>query len=208
MLLFLATLGLAPVQHATPRILPAGSPLHQEPPTLLLFIKQHYLPLACTQMAFVRGTADVVSQHIQLLHDVTNENIWNLDVATMVAVTPSLFRAINMDHVSAMATTGFFVSGLGGALWLRHLEGALGPSREPRNVLYKTAADYLCWSPIVITLNIMLVQLLTGSDLEVALQTTMLGLPSLMVPGADGSTLPLAASLSFSLPSPGLTHPI
>ena len=100
-------------------------------------VEHHYLPLAACQMGIVRLASDCIGQ------------------ATNGA-------AFDTTHAFAMAFVGVTVSGTGGALWLRHLEGALGPSDGSTSmVLRKTAADYLCWAPVVNSANLVIVSLLT-----------------------------------------------
>lgn len=122
----------------------------------LRFVQQHYLPLACCQMAVVRGTADLICQAAQQ--------------------TP-----VDMAHVLAMAASGFVISGAGGALWLRHLEQSLGPCTERRNVLLKSGADFACWAPVVITSNLICVSLLTGHSLDSSFETAQVHLPPLLL---------------------------
>ena len=96
---------------------------------------EHFVPLAAAQMAVVRGAADLVGQH-------------------------SMHATLDPSHAAVMAVVGLGMSGCGGALWLRHLERALGPSDGPTKVLTKATADLLCWGPIVNSANLVLVPLL------------------------------------------------
>lgn len=119
--------------------------------------KTHYLPLAALQMGAVRLASDVVAQS-------------------------SHAGAFDPQHALAMACTGLCVSGIGGALWLRHLESALGSydGSQHRPVVAMALADLACWSPIANTANLMLVPLLTGHSYAAAVASAVAGLPSLM----------------------------
>mmetsp|Transcript_18754 Transcript_18754/g.60915 ORF Transcript_18754/g.60915 Transcript_18754/m.60915 type:complete len:204 (-) Transcript_18754:133-744(-) len=160
------SLSLAAVMKVAPAHVPlpsqslwsATSSAEAEPLTQrgLRFAREQYLPLACFQMALVRGTADIVCQSHQLL-------------------------PLNTAHVVAMAASGAVISGAGGALWLRHLERRLGPCRGPRNVLLKSGADFTCWAPTVITLNLLCVSLMTGHSLEDSFETAQIHLPQLLL---------------------------
>ena len=101
-----------------------------------LLTREHYLPVASLQMGVVRGTADLIGQHMH------GANV------------------IDGMHAGAMVITGLSISGAGGAAWLRHLERALGPSEgKAGGVLLKTVLDYVCWAPVVNTANLFTVSL-------------------------------------------------
>jgi hypothetical protein len=117
---------VAPTLQPLPRRLPPPPAPLDLRAHYLRVVEEHYVPLACTQMAVVRGVADLVSQHAQQV-------------------------PLDVTHVAAMAVSGFFISGAGGALWLRHLERAIGSCTRPRTVMMKSAMDFTCWAPIVST---------------------------------------------------------
>lgn len=102
---------------------------------------EHYILTAAVQMGAVRGSADVVAQ---LMH----KQSLSID-------------CIDGGHVAAMVLTGLTVSGIGGAVWLRHLEERLGATDGVGSLLRKCALDYVCWAPVVNSANLLLVSLLT-----------------------------------------------
>jgi len=144
MLAFVVSMGLGV---ALEPLRPAAAPLRPaSAPTLAAaelgaryrcFAADHFVPLAACQMGMVRGAADLVAQQHAMYHD-----------------------ALDISHAAVMATVGFFVSGCGGALWLRYLERKLGPCDGPGSVLAKSGADFLCFGPMVNTANLVLVPLL------------------------------------------------
>lgn len=127
-------------------------------------MRQHYLPLACCQMALVRGTTDVIGQCVQRADDAPLAALMSLDAS----------------HTLAMMTVGL-LSGGGGAIWLRHLESQLGSCTRPSSVAKKAALDFLCWGPTSITASLVLVPLLTGATLDASLASATEGLPLLML---------------------------
>ena len=102
------------------------------------FVREHYVATAAIQMGAVRGVADLVGQH---MHHA---------------------QTIDLVHLTAMVMAGVTVSGAGGALWLRHLEGKLGPTDGAPSVLRKSVLDYVCWAPVVNAANLYIVSLLTA----------------------------------------------
>lgn len=98
---------------------------------------EHYVATAAVQMGVVRGVADLVGQH---LHGA---------------------QSVDLVHLAAMVLAGVTISGAGGAVWLRHLEGQLGPTDGAPSVLRKSMLDYVCWAPVVNAANLCLVSLLT-----------------------------------------------
>ena len=98
---------------------------------------EHYVATAAVQMGVVRGVADLVGQH---LHGA---------------------QSVDLVHLAAMVLAGVTISGAGGAVWLRHLEGQLGPTDGAPSVLRKSVLDYVCWAPVVNAANLCLVSLLT-----------------------------------------------
>ena len=128
-----------PPAAVAPRLLPAPQPrLGLQP--VRRFVQEQHLLAAALQMGLVRGSADVIGQ---AMHG---------DVVDPV-------------HCLAMVLTGLTTSGVGGALWLRHLETSVGPCSVDDGmagcVLRKTALDFMCWSPSVISANLFFVSLLT-----------------------------------------------
>ena len=99
---------------------------------------EHYVATAAVQMGVVRGVADLVGQH---LHGA---------------------QSVDLVHLAAMVLAGVTISGAGGAVWLRHLEGQLGPTDGAPSVLRKSMLDYVCWAPVVNAANLCLVSLLTA----------------------------------------------
>ena len=83
-------------------------------------------------------------------------------------------------HAAAITLVGMCVSGAGGALWLRHLEGALGPTDGAAGALRKASCDYLCWAPMANTATLLLVPLLAGHGLDAAVANMQTNLPSIM----------------------------
>ena len=102
------------------------------------FVREHYIATAAIQMGAVRGVADLVGQH---MHHA---------------------QTIDLVHLAAMVVAGVTVSGAGGAMWLRHLEGRLGPTDGASSVLRKSVLDYVYWAPVVNAANLLLVSLLTA----------------------------------------------
>ena len=168
-----AALGV-PTQRAAPRLLPTRAAVSD---AYLSVAQNHYLPLAAAQFAIVRGTADVLAQQL--------------------AQQP---QPLDMTHACAMAATGLVVSGAGGATWLRYLEHALGSGTEPRRVMLKVFADLACWAPVVITLNLVSVSLLTGHTFDSALLTAQGNLPHLW--GLEGVIFTPYNVCQFSLIPP------
>ena len=84
-------------------------------------------------------------------------------------------------HAVAMAAIAAGVSGFGGAMWLRKLEGLYGTSTEPGVVARKTATDYVFWAPIANTAYLLGLPLLTGHGAEAALSTWQAGFVSVML---------------------------
>uniref|UniRef100_A0A6V4M0M4 Uncharacterized protein n=1 Tax=Prymnesium polylepis TaxID=72548 RepID=A0A6V4M0M4_9EUKA len=165
MLAFVVSMGLGV---ALEPLRPAAAPLRPaSAPTLAAaelgaryrcFAADHFVPLAACQMGMVRGAADLVAQQHAMYHD-----------------------ALDISHAAVMATVGFFVSGCGGALWLRYLERKLGPCDGPGSVLAKSGADFLCFGPMVNTANLVLVPLLLGQGLAASVLNASTGLPSIML---------------------------
>lgn len=127
---------------AAPRLRPPSVPLTPLAGVLLddyrAFVREHYVATAALQMGAVRGVADLVGQH---MHGA---------------------QTIDLVHLAAMVVAGLTVSGAGGALWLRHLEGALGQTDGAPSVLRKSVLDYVCWAPVVNAANLCIVSLLTA----------------------------------------------
>ena len=155
---------------------------------------KHYLPVAATQMCLMRSAADVTVQTVQQLRAAQHfapsvlERVGpymhrlGLGVASaethsfgaLGRVLPHLEHlpalSINSAHVAALAFTGLTISGCGGALWLEHLEKALGPSNGNREVIVKkSVADYCCWAPVTISANLFLVALMTGASVDASI---------------------------------------
>lgn len=87
--------------------------------------RENYILVACTQSALLRASSDAAAQ---LMRGVAIESL-------------------DIQHVAAMGTVGLLVSGLVGASWLKMLEGHLGSGTEPKDVVAKTAADYMLYAP-------------------------------------------------------------
>ena len=126
-----------PPAAVAPRLLPAPQPSLQR---VRSFVQEQHLLAAALQMGVVRGSADMIGQAIH-------------------------GDAVDPVHLLAMVLTGLTISGVGGALWLRHLETSVGPCSVDDGmagcVLRKTALDFMCWSPCVISANLFFVSLLT-----------------------------------------------
>lgn len=116
----------------------------------------HYLPMAATQSGLLRGAADGVGQ--ALTHG-----------------------SVDPVHVGIVATIGFIISGLGGAIWLRHLDSKLGSGTHNTLVLRKTLTDYTCWAPVANSCWLLLVPLLMGSSVEEAATSLHAGFASVMM---------------------------
>ena len=117
----------------------------------------HYLPMAAAQSGLLRGGADALGQ--MLTH-------------------PAHF---DPGQTAAIATIGLLVSGLGGAVWLRHLETKLGSGTSTVDVLRKTFTDYTCWAPCANSAYLFLVPLMTGHGFEYSLNTLLAGFTSIMM---------------------------
>ena len=90
-----------------------------------------------------------------------------------------------MTHLAAFALAGACTSGVGGALWLRHLEARVGPAALPalsgrELAVIKALCDCLCYGTTVITLNLLLVPLLCGVAPDAALANAQAQLPHLL----------------------------
>ena len=73
---------------------------------------------------------------------------------------PVVVAVVDLVHLAAMVLAGVTISGAGGAVWLRHLEGQLGPTDGAPSVLRKSVLDYVCWAHVVNAANLCLVSLL------------------------------------------------
>jgi len=118
--------------------------------------RDHFLPLAAAQAGALRGASDLVGQGLQ-------------------------HAPADPTHAVAMAAIAAGVSGFGGAMWLRKLEGLYGTSTEPGVVARKTATDYVFWAPIANTAYLLGLPLLTGHGAEAALSTWQAGFVSVML---------------------------
>lgn len=127
------------------------------------------LVLAAVRMGAVRGLSDVLCQAVQ-------------------TTTTADMGHVDLSHVAAMSASGVLLSGAGGVLWvrasylalhafgtlsethiapivscgtqLRQLERSIGPSAGLSTVLQKSLLDFVCWSPAVISANMLLVSAL------------------------------------------------
>ena len=117
---------------------------------------EHYLLMASAQTAALRGAADCWGQHIRLAN------------------------TVDLQHAAHMAIIAALVSGLGGAMWRRHLEHQLGSCESARNVLTKTACDYTLWAPFANSAYIVGLPLLAGASPDAALGSLPSNLPSAM----------------------------
>ena len=124
--------------------------------------------VAAARLAAVRGTSDIISQHIQRCH-ASSDGLAHIDVA-----------AVDVTHVAAMCIAGLLISGTGGAMWLMCLERALGPTTSWRSAVHKAGLDYVCWAPAAISCNLVTVSLLTGHGCQASLQSVAAALPTLM----------------------------
>ena len=148
-----------------------------DPPTLTAIASEHYLALAGTQMMLVRGLSDIIAQFVDAYHEVPL-GYW----ATISAICSSQhcispLDQIDFGHVAVMAVVGFLTSGVGGALWWRHLERHFGPSAPS---LHKVAADYTFWAPTVIAANLVFVPVLCGRDVITAVENMQANLPGML----------------------------
>jgi len=98
--------------------------------------REHYLAVACVQSGVLRGSSDALSQTL---------------------------RGVPFDgaHTAAMAMVGLLWSGIVGAAWLSHLEAELGDGTSARDVIRKSAADFLCYAPCANSAYLFFVPLLT-----------------------------------------------
>ena len=100
----------------------------------------HYLALAATQSALLRGGSDLVAQSLRGT------------------------AALDFSHAAAMGTIGLLVSGCLGATWLRTIEGKLGEPgcTKPTTVAKKTLADFCLYAPFANSAYLVLVPLLSA----------------------------------------------
>lgn len=107
---------------------------------LLALYKKHseesYLTVACIQSGVLRASSDALSQ---------------------------VLRGVEFDpaHALAMGTVGIVFSGLVGASWLSHLERQMGSGTTTKDVVKKSAADFLCYAPCANSAYLFFVPLLT-----------------------------------------------
>ena len=178
-----ALLALAPPPLQRPAVAIAATPVAVPPPffaQMEALAQRHYLPVAAAQMCLVRSLSDVVAQMFAAYHTVPLQ--WASTVAWQCSAAgcESQFT-LDIVHVLAMGLVGLTTSGCGGALWLRHLEAQMGPTDGSGVVaLQKSAADFMCYAPIVNCANLLLVPLLCGHPVGEALTNMQAHLPELM----------------------------
>jgi len=148
------------VQKGPTRIFDVLAPLERLAAQYEQLMDNHYLSLSAAQAGTLRGTADVLSQCLR--HQGTD-------------------IPIDLVHSASIVFLGIFLSGFGGAAWLRHLENKMGPSTDTGDVVKKAAIDYTCWAPIANTAYLFFVPLLTGMDLDTAVHSAQAGFLSVML---------------------------
>jgi hypothetical protein len=119
------------------------------PDSYTRLVSVHPLAVSATQAATLRIVGDRLSQGISLYRG---------EIA-----------GIDLQHMLAMGLVAAFASGLGGFLWLNHLDRALGESKGPMDVATKCACDFIFWAPIANCAYLFGVPLLTGADLGTAI---------------------------------------
>jgi hypothetical protein len=187
MMLLCAILGvLSPLTPASPRVgslqpsIPASRAAKAQGRRLAEFAKDHYLPLAMVQMGVVRTASDIVAQSYSAYHAVPLRWLPTVAEQCSAAGCESVF-ALDSTHILAMALVGATTSGLGGAIWLRHLEARLGPTGgSMRKAVRKALTDVCCWGLSVNAANLFLVPLLCGHTVDASLANVQTELVSLM----------------------------
>lgn len=111
-------------------------------------LERSTLGVVATQASLMRVAGDRTAQAISIAH------------GSQAAVHP--------EHTLAMALIGLVVSGVGGALWLQHLEQFVGPTRGALDVVRKAALDFTCWAPLANVAYLIGVPLLSGAALDAA----------------------------------------
>ena len=179
-----ALLALAPPPLPRPAVaITAATPVAVKHPAFAqmeALAQRHYLPVAAVQMCLVRALSDVVAQAFSAYHTVPLQ--WASTVAWQCSAAgcESHFT-LDIVHVLAMGLVGLTTSGCGGALWLRHLEAQMGPTDGSGTVaLQKSAADFMCYAPVVNCVNLLLVPLLCGHPIDESLANMQAHLPELM----------------------------
>lgn len=136
---------------------------------LAALAQEHYYPMAAVQMAVVRCSSDVFAQWYTAYHGVPLRWLHTVVYECSRAGCTSSFE-FDFAHLAAMGLIGLTTSGLGGAMWLRHLEAQLGPTNGATDVaVQKSLADYVCWGSTVNAANLLLVPLLCGQALDTSL---------------------------------------
>ena len=146
------------------------------------FANEHYLVTAAAQMGLVRCMSDTFAQTYSAFHSVPvrwASTVSAIECSAAGCQAPPF--VLDVTHVGAFALAGACVSGIGGALWLRHLESRLGPAEGSTSLAaVKALCDCLFWGTSAISMNLFLVPLLCGHGCDASLANLQHQLPALM----------------------------
>lgn len=116
-------------------------------------------------MGLVRCLSDLVSQAHVAYSEVPLRWCTTVAVESTAAGCVTSFD-LDITHLAAFTLAGACTSGIGGALWLRHLENRLPSTTRP---FVKTLTDLACYSPTIVSTNLLLVPLLCGHGLDASM---------------------------------------